>query len=57
VNGFIPLLIIVVIVWAILSSTKGRRGQMRDEPRACIQCGTVHPPYANYCRHCGKPLA
>jgi hypothetical protein len=56
----IPLLLIILVVvifWAMLSSANRRRRQLQDDPLPCIGCGTLHPGYASYCRHCGRKLS
>ena len=35
----------------------GRRGaELAHRPRFCRACMADHPPFANYCRHCGRQL-
>ena len=40
----------------------GRAGSARRpaehayHPRSCRACMADHPPFANYCRHCGRQL-
>ena len=40
----------------------GRSGATRRQvvqtyhPRSCRACMADHPPFANYCRHCGRQL-
>lgn len=57
-NAAFPIILIILIgllIWVMRSSRRHHRGWI-DGPRACINCGQVHPEYAKYCRHCGRKL-
>jgi len=52
----ILIALVAVVIWALLASARKNSEALPDSPRACIGCGQLHPPYANYCRHCGRKL-
>ncbi len=45
----------VVIVWILLSAV-GSSGRGSSGERGCPVCGGSNPPFASYCRRCGKRL-
>ena len=46
----------VVIVLLIMTASQHRRHSSATDPRTCRGCGASHPPFAEYCRRCGKKL-
>jgi hypothetical protein len=50
------IVLVVVIVAVLLIFGSGRRGTGSLAGRACRDCGTGHPPFARFCRRCGKRL-
>ena len=54
--GLPAFLIIVAVVVILLVMTAQQGGRSAREPRLCRTCGTTHPPFAQYCRRCGKKL-
>jgi predicted amidophosphoribosyltransferase len=50
----IPLLLLVLAVTLVLIVAPGRRGG--EGQRVCRNCGASHPPFAQFCRRCGRKL-
>lgn len=50
---FILLVIVVVFVWLLLFKSGGRGAHVT---RTCRDCGALHPPFAKFCRRCGRKL-
>ena len=56
------LLVIVGLVAAVLAiafamnAGQNRRPERDERPRLCRSCALSHPPFANYCRRCGRRL-
>ena len=59
----VPLLMglaIAALIVILTSSSGGKKHRPMshgERPHACPGCGTVHPPYASYCRRCGQRLS
>jgi hypothetical protein len=51
--GFIA---IVLAVAFLMTASQNRRSEPEDRPRLCRSCALSHPPFANYCRRCGRRL-
>jgi len=49
------LLAIFMVVIVIRTSNRRSRGMLPHD-RSCPACGSVHPPHAAYCAHCGHSL-
>jgi len=47
------LLLIGLVVMVLIVSPSKKRG---DDKRVCGSCGAAHPPFARFCRRCGKEL-
>lgn len=47
-------LVIMAILW--LASIRQKRRAMRNQQRICRACADANPPYARFCRRCGKSL-
>jgi hypothetical protein len=50
----IGVLLVILVVTLVLIVAPPRGGQ--DAQRICAACGAVHPPFALFCRRCGKRL-
>lgn len=50
------LVMIVMVVLLIVTASQHRRHSSQTDPRLCKSCGTSHPPFAEFCRRCGKKL-
>jgi ribosomal protein L40E len=46
----------VVAAALVLTAMQNRRHVARTEPRLCRTCALSHPPFALYCRRCGRKL-
>ncbi len=49
-------LIVLMVVWMLSMGFKRSRRKDLGVQRACINCGTIHPGHANFCRRCGRKL-
>ena len=47
------LLLVALVVMVLIVSPSKKRG---DVKRICGGCGAAHPPFARFCRRCGKEL-
>ena len=49
---------VIVIIFILLVATAGqnRRHITRTSQRICRGCAVPNPPYAHFCRRCGKSL-
>ncbi len=46
-----------LIVVALLVTARQHRQHARETAtRLCRGCGASHPPYAQFCRHCGRRI-
>jgi len=54
-NPIFLLVVVVVIVALVLIFSTGRRAAP-FVGRTCRECGAGHPPFAKFCRRCGKRL-
>ena len=50
------LLILVVVIVALVLIFGGGRRASSFIGRTCRDCGAAHPPFARFCRRCGKRL-
>ena len=48
--------VVVLLVMILISSPRHKRELTRAEDKVCGACGTGHPPFAQFCRKCGKKL-
>jgi len=46
----------VVLVALLVTARQNRRHEAQTRPRLCRSCALSHPPFANYCRRCGRML-
>ena len=53
--GFLVILVVVIVALVLIFSS-GRRGGSSFIGRTCRDCGAAHPPFARFCRRCGKRL-
>lgn len=47
---------VLVVVLLILTAAQHRRHASATEQRLCRSCGLPHPPFARFCRRCGRAL-
>ena len=53
----LPLMIfILAVILFLLVTSRPSDELVRKDPRFCGDCDTIHPPYANFCRRCGRKL-
>jgi ribosomal protein L40E len=55
-NFLVTLVIIFVVIAIVRTARMHRRHSWMTQPRLCRGCGTSHPPYARFCRRCGREL-
>ncbi|HZZ42941.1 MAG TPA: hypothetical protein VFE58_08380 [Tepidisphaeraceae bacterium] len=48
--------IIAAAVFFVLSVWNQHRPHATDHPATCGDCGSSHPSFARYCRHCGRRM-
>ena len=55
---FEAFLVVVTLVVAafVVSVAVGKRNAARSRGMMCWTCGATHPPFAQFCRRCGKRL-
>ncbi|HEX4796966.1 MAG TPA: hypothetical protein VH370_24460 [Humisphaera sp.] len=54
--GLPVFFLIVLAVLLLMAITTGRAQRFSGRQRLCGSCGAAHPPFAQYCRRCGKKL-
>jgi ribosomal protein L40E len=50
------IVVLIVLVLLLITASQHRRHAAETDPRMCRACGTVHPPFARFCRRCGKAI-
>jgi ribosomal protein L40E len=53
---FIVIAGFVLLILLMRTATMSRRHTMQTDQRLCRGCGTSHPPFAEFCRRCGRKL-
>jgi ribosomal protein L40E len=53
---FVLVVIAAVIFVLVTTASQHRRNAWRNAQRLCRTCGANHPPFARFCRRCGKEL-
>jgi ribosomal protein L40E len=53
---FIMIVIFAVVFVLVTTAQQHRRHSWRTQQRLCRACGTSHPPFARFCRRCGREL-
>jgi hypothetical protein len=48
---------VLVVALLILTALQHRRHAGSTEQRMCRSCALPHPPFARFCRRCGRALA
>ena len=48
--------VLVVTVLLVVTASQHRRHASETNPRVCRGCGTPHPPFARFCRRCGRAI-
>jgi predicted amidophosphoribosyltransferase len=48
------VVVMLLLLWT--TAWQHRRHASQTEPRLCPSCGTSHPPFARFCRQCGRQL-
>lgn len=48
--------IIVLFVLVLASGSRQKRELSEAQDKVCAACGSAHPPFAQFCRKCGKKL-
>ena len=56
-----PLLVfgavaVVVAILLIITAAQHRRHAAATQRRMCRACGLPHPPFARFCRRCGRAI-
>ena len=51
------LIVLIVLVLLLITASQHRRHAAETDPRLCGGCGTSHPPFARFCRKCGRPIS
>jgi ribosomal protein L40E len=46
----------VVVLLLVKTAKQHRRHSAETDQRLCRACGAAHPPFAAFCRRCGKKL-
>jgi len=52
----IVMFVFLVVILLIVTAQQHRRHSSATELRLCSSCGASHPPFAEFCRRCGKKL-
>lgn len=53
----LPLIIfILAVILFLLVTSRADDETPHTTPRSCLDCGTIHPPHANFCRRCGRKI-
>jgi hypothetical protein len=53
---FVMALVVMMLVGVISPKRPGALPPRLRPRKVCGSCGTQHPDYAAFCRHCGRPL-
>ena len=56
ISGWVVLFLALTMVLIIYTMLQHRRHMRNTATRLCTGCGTSHPGFARFCRHCGKHL-
>ena len=51
------VIVVIVLVLLVITATQHRRHAGETDQRLCRSCGTSHPPFARFCRRCGRAMA
>lgn len=54
VAGLVVALLLAAAL--VLTAAQNRRREADARPRVCRSCDLSHPPFAGYCRRCGRKL-
>ena len=54
--GIATFIAAVLAIAFLMTASQNRRAEPEDRPRLCRSCALSHPPFANYCRRCGRRL-
>ncbi len=53
----VVLLLVGAAVWVLVYRLAQRRGgPAAGDPTPCPQCGEMRPPFARFCRRCGRKV-
>jgi hypothetical protein len=55
-GGFLGIAAAVLVVLLIVTAARHRRHAGATEQRLCRACAQPHPPFARFCRRCGRAL-
>lgn len=47
---------VVLLVMILSAGSRQKRELSRAEDKVCGACGSGHPPFAQFCRKCGRKL-
>jgi|GEM_PF-4948354 len=54
---FLELIVIAVVAYLIIALIRQRKTPpWPSDQSICRSCGAAHPPFAQFCRTCGKKL-
>jgi len=54
---FLELIVIAVVAYLIIALIRQKKTPpWPTDQKICAACGAAHPPFAKFCRVCGKPL-
>jgi hypothetical protein len=46
----------IVLLLLLITAVQHRRQIDETVQRPCRSCGTAHPPFARFCRRCGRAI-
>lgn len=56
VPGWMVTVIVVIVILLIVTAGQNRRYNARTNQRICRGCANANPPFAHFCRRCGRSL-
>jgi predicted amidophosphoribosyltransferase len=55
--AFFLVFVAAVLLFLLIATASQHRGySARTQTRLCSGCGQSHPPFAEFCRRCGRKL-
>ena len=51
------IIVAIVLVLLLITAMQHRHHAEQTGQRLCRSCGTAHPPFAKFCRRCGRAIA
>ena len=54
---FLELIVVAVVMYLVIALVRQKKTPpWPSDQKICASCGAGHPPFAQFCRKCGKRL-